>query len=114
MARCSAPVSAATPSRSPRASSTSEPAGVKNVLLILHFFGLGAGFVAGFGTFLVQTVINKSPAADAPILSRAQPPLAMFGEVGLVLLWVTGLIMVFSRSGGVGSLPPAFWWKFAC
>ena len=37
---------------------------MKTVLLILHFFGFGAGFVAGFGNFLVQTVINKGPVAD--------------------------------------------------
>ena len=86
---------------------------MKSLLLILHFFGLGAGFVAGFGTFLVQTVINKSPSADAPMLSRVQRPLALFGDAGLAILWITGLIMVFSRPGGPASLPTAFWWKLA-
>jgi hypothetical protein len=84
------------------------------LLLILHLFGLGAGFVAGFGTFLVQTVINKSPAADAPILSRANRPLALFGDAGLAILWATGLVMVFVRPGGLAALPAAFWWKLAC
>jgi hypothetical protein len=83
------------------------------LLLILHLFGLGAGFVSGFGTFLVQTVINKSPAADAPILSRVQRPLFLFGDAGLALLWATGLIMVYSRWNGFASLPAAFWWKLA-
>src|SRR5258707_8273574 len=87
---------------------------MKSTLLILHLFGLGAAFVAGFGTFLVQTVINKSPAADAPILSRVQPPLSLFGDAGLAILWVSGLIMVPLRPGGLDSLPTAFWWKFAC
>src|SRR5205814_3943393 len=87
---------------------------MKTLLLLLHVFGLGAGFVGGFGIFLVQTGINKSPAAEAPILARAQPPLAMFGDAGLILLWATGLIMVLSRPGGLGSLPAAFWWKIAC
>jgi hypothetical protein len=86
---------------------------MKSLLLILHFFGLGAGFVAGFGTFLLQTVINKSPSADAPVLSRVQRPLALFGDAGLAILWITGLIMVFARSGGPASLPTAFWWKLA-
>jgi hypothetical protein len=92
--------------------------GIKNtlnaVLLILHFFGLGAGFVAGFGTFLVQTVINKSPAADAPVLARVQRPLTLFGDAGLAILWATGLLMVYSRWHGLSSLPSPFWWKFAC
>ena len=69
-------------------------------LLILHLFGLGAGFVSGFGTFLVQTVINKSPIADAVILTRVQRPLSFFGDAGLGILWVTGLIMVYSRWSG--------------
>jgi len=83
------------------------------VLLILHLFGLGAGFVAGFGTFLVQTVINKSPSADAPVLARVQRPLSLFGDAGVAILWVTGLIMVYSRRHGFSSLPNPFWWKFA-
>ena len=78
---------------------------MRNLLLILHFFGLGATFVAGFGTFLVQTVINKSPTPDAPILFRAQRPLLLFGDAGLVILWVSGLVLVFSRPGGLGSYP---------
>jgi hypothetical protein len=82
-------------------------------LLILHLFGLGAGFVSGFGTFLVQTVINKSPIADAVILTRVQRPLSFFGDAGLGILWVTGLIMVYSRWSGFSSLPSPFWWKFA-
>ena len=87
---------------------------MKTILLILHFFGLGAGFVAGFGTFLVQTVINKSPSADAADPLRVQRPLSLFGDAGLAILWVTGLVMVFARPGGLASLPSAFWWKLAC
>jgi hypothetical protein len=86
---------------------------MNGVLLFLHLFGLGAGFVAGFGTFLVQTVINKSPPGDAPILMRAQRPLGLFGDAGLALLWVTGMVMVYSRWRGFASLPPPFWWKLA-
>ena len=83
------------------------------LLLDLHFFGLGACFVGGFGGFLLQTVINKSPSADAPALVRAHRPLALFGDAGLALLWVTGLILVYSRWHGFAFLPHAFWWKLA-
>ena len=82
-------------------------------LLILHLFGLGAGFVSGFGTFLVQTVINKSPIADATALTRVQRPLQLFGDAGLGILWVTGVILVYSKWNGFSSLPSPFWWKFA-
>ncbi len=87
---------------------------MNSALLILHFFGLGAAFVSGFGTFLVQTVINKSPTADAAVLTRAQRPLSLFGDAGLGILWVTGLILLYSRRSGFASLPSPFWWKFGC
>jgi hypothetical protein len=83
------------------------------VLLVLHFFGLGACFVDGFGGFLLQTVINKSPAGDAAVLSRVQRPLAFFGGAGLAVLWATGLILVYSHWHGFASLPSPFFWKLA-
>jgi hypothetical protein len=86
---------------------------LNDFLLILHLFGLGACFVSGFGTFLVQTVINKSPIADATVLARVQRPLSLFGDAGLGLLWLTGAILVYSRWNGFSSLPNPFWWKLA-
>ncbi len=34
------------------------------------------------------------------------------GQVGLGLLWLTGIIMVWTMFGGPGNLPPTFWIKF--
>ena len=36
----------------------------------------------------------------------------MVGQIGLGLLWLTGLIMVWTRWGGPQNLPGTFWMKF--
>jgi hypothetical protein len=82
------------------------------LLLILHFIGLGAGVASSVGNFSLMMTVAKSPPQDAPILMRVQPLLSRAGDIALALLWITGLIMVFTRWGGFGNLPMAFWWKF--
>lgn len=86
---------------------------MNEILLILHFFGLGAGFASSIGNFTVMQLIQASPG-DAPVLGKVPPVLARVGQVGLGLLWVTGLIMVWSRYGGPGNLDWAFWLKIVC
>jgi uncharacterized membrane protein len=53
------------------------------------------------------------PADEARTVRSLGPMLAHVAGVGLVLMWVTGLIMVWSRWDGLGSLPSLFWVKFA-
>jgi hypothetical protein len=86
---------------------------VNEILLMLHFFGLGAGFIAAAGNGIVASQIQRSPA-DAPVFSRLQPSFTRIGEIGLGLLWLTGIIMVWTRWGGPANLPGTFWIKFGC
>lgn len=83
------------------------------ILIILHFFGFGAGVTASIGNFTIMTLIQRSPG-DAPVLTKVPPLLARVGQVGLAILWVTGLIMVWSIWGGPESLPQSFWYKIIC
>jgi len=83
---------------------------MNDILIMLHFFGLGAGFAAAIGNPLVARQLAVSPG-DAPALTKLQPMLARTGQIGLGLLWVTGLIMVWSIYGGPGALPMEFWVK---
>jgi hypothetical protein len=83
------------------------------ILLILHFLGFGAGMAASVGNFSIQQLMAASPG-DRPALAKVPPVLARVGQVGLALLWVTGLIMVWSIWGGPGALGWAFWLKIAC
>jgi hypothetical protein len=86
---------------------------MNQILLILHFFGLAAGLSASIGNIIVMRLIRAAPA-DAPVLAKVPPALAPVAHVGLGLLWLTGLIMVWTVYGGPQNLPTAFWWKLAC
>ena len=83
------------------------------ILLMLHFFGLGAGFTGAMAGGLLLRQIQANPA-DAPILQRLQPMFLRAGEVGLALLWITGPWMVATRYSGFDNLPWPFWVKFIC
>jgi hypothetical protein len=86
---------------------------MNEILLILHFFGLGAGFASSIGNFTVMQLIQASPG-DRPVLSKVPPVLARVGQVGLGLLWLTGLVLIWTKYGGPGNLDWAFWIKIAC
>jgi hypothetical protein len=78
---------------------------------MLHMFGLAAGFTSGIGNFVVLQLVRASPA-DAPIYGKVTARLARVGQIGLGLLWLTGLTMVWSVYGGPQNLPGLFWVKF--
>ena len=52
-----------------------------------------------------------APPDAARTLRGLGPMLANTSAVGLALMWVTGLVMVWSRWGGPGNLPGLFWVK---
>lgn len=86
---------------------------MNEVLLILHFIGLGMGSTAAIGNFIIMTLIQKSPM-DAPILGRFPPIAAKVGGTGLVILWITGPIMIYTKfDGGWEAMPWSFWAKIA-
>lgn len=86
---------------------------MNQVLLILHLFGFGAGMASSVGNFAIMQTIRAAPA-DGPVLSKLSPVLGRVGQVGLGLLWITGIILVWSKWNGPQNLPPAFWAKFVC
>lgn len=83
---------------------------MNEVLLMLHFIGLGLGTAAAVGGFVTGQLIQASPQ-DAPVLGRVPQMTSKIGQAGLGLLWLTGLIMVWTRWGGPENLPWAFWVK---
>lgn len=82
-----------------------------DLLLIGHFLGLAMGFAAGFGNMVMMGLIAKAKAADAVVLSRFPPAIARVSNIGLVLLWITGVILVLIRWNGLASLSVMFWIK---
>ncbi len=82
-----------------------------DLLLIGHFLGLAMGFAAGFGNMVMMGLIAKAKAADAVVLSRFPPAIVRVSNIGLVLLWITGVILVLIRWNGLASLSVMFWIK---
>ena len=80
-------------------------------LLMLHFLGLAMGFAAGFGNLVMKGLITKAQPSEAMILARFPPAISRVSDVGLALLWATGVILIFSKYGGLGVMPGVFWIK---
>lgn len=84
-----------------------------DIILALHIIGLMMGAGGGFGSMIVMRSAASRPPEQAVALRSLGPPLARFAMVGLVLLWATGLALVWLRYGGFGGLPVWFWVKIA-
>lgn len=81
---------------------------LNQVLLILHFLGLAMGLAVPFSNIVMQGLIGKAAPQEKAVLARFPPSMSRVGDIGLALLWTTGLTMVFTKWGGFGSLP----WQF--
>ncbi len=81
---------------------------INQALLILHFLGLALGFSASIANLMVGRLIDAATPADRVVLTRVPPMMGHVGGAGLVVLWVSGLALVFTRWGGFGSLPGIF------
>jgi hypothetical protein len=86
---------------------------MNNFLLFLHLLGLMIGSAGGLASGILMRRAMAMPADEARTVRSLGPMLAHVAGAGLVLMWVTGLIMVWSRWDGLGSLPSLFWVKFA-
>ena len=80
-------------------------------MLFLHFVGLMLGAAGGFASAVIMRRALALPAEEAKVLRGVGPILAKVSLLGLVLLWATGLVMVWSKWGGFSGLPQLFWVK---
>lgn len=81
---------------------------LNQLLLFLHFLGLGLGATSAFGGPVIGKLMEHASEAERPILARVPAALSHASGAGLILLWATGLVLVFTKWGGFGSLP----WQF--
>ena len=78
------------------------------LLLILHFLGLAMGFSVSFAGMVMGALIAKAKPEERPVLGRFLPMMSRVGDIGLVLLWVSGLSLLYLKWGGFGNVPPTF------
>lgn len=80
-----------------------------NLLLILHFFGLAMGLAVPFSNMVMMGLMSKASAPDQSVLARFPPAMSRVGDIGLALLWISGLGMLFYRYGGFEGLAGLGW-----
>jgi len=83
------------------------------LLLVLHFLGLGMGLSVSFGNIVMLGLITSAAAPEKPVLARFPPAISKVGKIGLALLWVTGATMAYTKWNGIGSMPWTFHVKLA-
>ena len=81
---------------------------LNQILLFLHFVGLTLGFSVSFANMVMGGLIAKAAPQEKGVLGRFPPLMSRLGTIGLVLLWVTGLTLVFTKWNGFAILP----WQF--
>lgn len=84
---------------------------MNDFILFLHFFGLMLGAAGGLGSGVIMRRALAMPADEAKVVRGLGPLLSNVAHTGVALLWVTGLILVWSKWDGFGSLPQLFWVK---
>lgn len=82
-----------------------------DILIALHLIGLMMGAGGGFGSMIMQREANTRPPEQQGVLRSLGPALANFSAIGLIIMWLTGLALVFVKYDGFASLPPLFWLK---
>jgi uncharacterized membrane protein len=78
------------------------------VLLILHFLGLAMGLSVSFSNLVMGGLMARTAPSEQVVLARFPPMMIRVGDIGLTLLWITGLTLVFTKYGGFGVMP----WQF--
>ena len=84
---------------------------MNEIVLFLHFVGLMLGAAGGLASGVLMRKALGMPADEAKVVRSLGPLLANVASIGIALLWITGLILVWSKWDGFGSLPPLFWVK---
>ena len=84
---------------------------MNEALLFLHFVGLMLGAAGGFASAVIMRRALVLPADDAKVVRGLGPIPANVSLIGLVFMWASGLIMVWSKWDGFASLPQLFWVK---
>lgn len=78
-----------------------------NILIFIHIFGLVLGMGSGMSMSIAQRLVTE-PTTGFEKLTDA---LARNGQVGLALLWISGLLVVWLKFGGISGLSFWFWIK---
>ena len=84
---------------------------MNDFILFLHFIGLAITSAGGIATGTIMRRAATLPPEQAAPLRSLGPTLVSMTATGVAVLWITGLILVWSKWSGFENLPPLFWVK---
>jgi len=80
-------------------------------LVVVHFVGLAMGLGSGFAQMIMAGLMAQASPQEKAVLARFPPRMGQVGMIGLVLLWLSGLSIVWTRYGTFSILPRTFIYK---
>ncbi len=80
---------------------------------IVHFLSFSVGIGGGVAAMLAGIRAKAAPVDAVPVLRGMQRTLGRISFAGILLLWLTGIYLVYAVKGGWGELNAFFWLKFA-
>ena len=82
-------------------------------LKIVHFLSLSVGIGGGVANGIIGARAAKVDPPVRAVLGGISGLIGRLSFVAIVLLWLTGIAMVYLAFGGWAELPTAFWVKIA-
>lgn len=83
------------------------------LLKIVHFLAFAIGLGGGVANALIGMQLHAAAPAARAGLGAAQKRIGQIGMVALILVWASGVALVWAAFGGTAGLGAAFWLKMA-
>lgn len=83
------------------------------LLKFLHFTALALALGGGVTNIMLGRQLAAAEGAAKPVIMATQRALARVSALSLLVLWVTGIGLVYAYYGGWSGFGAAFWGKIA-
>ncbi|MBD3678729.1 MAG: hypothetical protein HUJ27_10055 [Rhodobacteraceae bacterium] len=81
---------------------------MEETLLTIHFLSLAVGVGGGVASAVAAATAAGQEPPGKMAIGKVTSKVGDIGYAALILLWVTGLWLVFAEHGGFGALPGTF------
>jgi uncharacterized membrane protein len=81
---------------------------LNRLLLVLHFLGMAMGLAVPLSNLVLGPILARATPEERAVLARFPPRMVRVGDIGLVLLWASGVTLMFTKWGGFEFMP----WQF--
>lgn len=82
---------------------------LNDILIFLHILGLFLCVSPGLANAVISRQLVKATPEAAATLRQLPPIFVNISSLGLLVLWATGIALIFTRWGGIENLTVAYW-----